>query len=133
MSQYRRLRCEALEDRRLLTTGSSSGTVFEDLDADGVQDEGELGLAGWTVVLERTEPLITIPNPAPNAGDKFGFSVAVADSHLVIGAQLDDTDAEDAGAAYVFDSKSGDLKLTLTSPNPATLDRYTAAKSMNTP
>jgi len=33
----RRLRMEPLEDRTLLSLGSISGTVFEDLDANGVK------------------------------------------------------------------------------------------------
>jgi hypothetical protein len=54
---WRRLHVEPLEDRVLLSVvptggGSISGTVFEDLDRDGIRDVGEPGLAGWTVELE---------------------------------------------------------------------------------
>jgi hypothetical protein len=44
-------RTEALEPRRLLA-GQISGTVFNDLDADGQQDISEPGLPGWTVYLD---------------------------------------------------------------------------------
>ncbi len=47
----RRLILEPLEDRTLLAAGSISGTVFEDFDGDGVQDDDEDGLSGWTVEL----------------------------------------------------------------------------------
>src|SRR5262245_19648660 len=43
------LRLELLEDRRVPAT--ISGTVFNDLDGDGVRDPGEPGLAGRTVTL----------------------------------------------------------------------------------
>ncbi|MDW8444849.1 MAG: S8 family serine peptidase [Acetobacteraceae bacterium] len=33
-------------------TASISGVKFEDLDGDGMRDEGELGLAGWTIFLD---------------------------------------------------------------------------------
>ena len=39
------------------TTGSISGTVFDDLNNDGIQDAGELGIAGVTVELTGTDDL----------------------------------------------------------------------------
>ena len=45
-----RLRLEALEDRTLLS--SISGTVFNDLNGDGIQQSGELGLPGLEVDLQ---------------------------------------------------------------------------------
>lgn len=38
--------------RVLAQTGSIAGTVFNDIDGDGVRDEGEGALAGWTVFLD---------------------------------------------------------------------------------
>lgn len=40
------------EIRVLAQTGSVAGTVFNDIDGDGVRDEGEAALAGWTVYLD---------------------------------------------------------------------------------
>ena len=48
-----------------------------------------------------TTPLATINNPAPAAGDGFGF-VAIDGVRVVVGAPRDDTPATDTGAAYVF-------------------------------
>jgi|GEM_PF-5993723 len=47
------LRVEVLDRRELLST--VSGQVFEDLNGNGVQDTGELGLAGWTVFADDNE------------------------------------------------------------------------------
>ena len=43
---------EALESRRLLSTGSISGTVFNDLNSDGKHQASEPGLTGWQVILD---------------------------------------------------------------------------------
>ena len=121
----RRLRHEPLEQRTLLAVGSIAGTVFEDLDANGVQDAGEAGLAGWTVALDRTdtaEPLLTIPNPTP-ADDWFGC-VAAMGNNVLIGASRDDTGAEEAGAAYLFDGTSGALLNTFLNPTPEAADHF---------
>ena len=37
------------------------------------------------------------------AGDLFGYSVAVSDTRIVVGAYQEDTPNTDAGAAYIFD------------------------------
>ena len=47
---HRRLQAERLEDRQLLAT--ISGTVFNDLNANGLKDGGEAGQSGWTVYLD---------------------------------------------------------------------------------
>ncbi len=48
--RHRRLQAERLEDRQLLAT--ITGTVFNDLNADGVKNTGESGQSGWTVYLD---------------------------------------------------------------------------------
>src|SRR3989304_5201557 len=45
----------------------------------------------------------TILNPTPVAADQFGFSVAISGTKVVVGANLDDTGAADAGVVYVYD------------------------------
>ncbi len=37
------------------------------------------------------------------AGDQFGFSVALTENSAVVGANLEDSEGDDAGAAYVFE------------------------------
>src|SRR5262249_25959062 len=47
-------------------------------------------------------PVVTWNNPAPGADDWFGLTLAISDSWVVVGAPDDDTGAEDAGSAYLF-------------------------------
>ena len=37
-----------------------------------------------------------------DAGDKFGYSVAIGSDHAVVGARLDDDNGSESGSAYVF-------------------------------
>jgi FG-GAP repeat protein len=117
----RRLRHEPLETRHLLS--AVSGTVFEDLDADGVIDVGEPGLEGWTVVLDRIDTLQAFANPRPDPDDGFGSAVIATADKVVIGARYDDTDATDAGIAYVYDL-GGNLLHTLHNPTPDADDQF---------
>ena len=62
---------ELLEDavNRFTYTASVSGHKFGDLDADGIWDTSEIGLAGWTIGLYKATELVQ-PSalPAPAAG-----------------------------------------------------------------
>ncbi len=64
------------------------------------------------------------PNPAPAAGDQFGYSVAVVGGNLLVGAPFADMGATDAGVAYLFDGKSGELLHTFQKPEPAAGDWF---------
>lgn len=46
-------------------------------------------------------------HPAPDAGDYFGFSVAMDGQYLVVGSPQDDDLAHQAGAVYVHDAATG--------------------------
>lgn len=48
-------------------------------------------------------------NPSPNVGDEFDHAVAIDGNNVLIGAGMDDTIAEDAGIAYLFDVDTGQL------------------------
>jgi uncharacterized delta-60 repeat protein len=65
-------------------------------------------------------PLRTFESPDPDSFDRFGFSVTFVGDRVVVGAPFDDTMAQDAGAAYVFDTDTGELIDRLFSPNPRT-------------
>jgi hypothetical protein len=71
--------------------------------------------------------LRTFLNPVPAADDWFGYAVAGVGKNVLIGANLDDAGATDAGAAYLFDGSTGKLLLTLTDPTPATGDNFGTA------
>ena len=49
----------------------------------------------------------------------FGEAVGAVGSNPLVGAYLDDTAGEDAGAAYLFDGATGNLLQTFLNPNPA--------------
>jgi hypothetical protein len=74
---------------------------------------------GMTVKL-----LTTFTNPTPATGDRFGFAVAaLGRDRMLIGACQDDTDAADAGAAYLY-STNGALLTSFTNPTPAADDYF---------
>ncbi|MBN2473708.1 MAG: lamin tail domain-containing protein [Pirellulales bacterium] len=70
------------------------------------------------------ELLQTFENPTPADGDRFGRAVAAVGNHVLIGAPLDDTGAEDAGAVYLFDGQTGELLHELRSPRPRANDQF---------
>jgi curved DNA-binding protein CbpA/predicted Ser/Thr protein kinase/outer membrane protein assembly factor BamB len=59
----------------------------------------------------------------PIAGDVFGRSIAAAGDRVLVGAYMDDTGAENAGVAYLFDAATGKLLQTFLNPSPA-IDEY---------
>ena len=104
---------------------SLSGTVFDDLDGNGIRDEGEPGLPGWTVDAFRydgvAELLRTIASPLSDQSGGFGRSMAVEGNRLLIGAP-DGNDG--AGLAYLIDATTGELLHTLSKPSAAAGDHF---------
>ena len=78
--------------------------------------------AAYLVTLNGTV-LAAITNPAPAAGDNFGWDVAMAGTNLLISAHQDDAGATDAGAAYLY-SPAGVLVTAITNSTPAANDRF---------
>ena len=62
------------------------------------------------------ELVLTLANPTPEPGDRFGESVASVGEYLVVAAPGDDSAGLDAGAIYVFDPNTGELVTTLFDP-----------------
>jgi len=71
--------------------------------------------------------LRTFQQPNPAAGDWFGNEVAAVGDNVLIGDLGDDTDAHDAGAAFLFDGKTGKLLQTLQEPSPHDSDWFGAS------
>ncbi len=72
-------------------------------------------------------PVATLNNPSPAANDRFGSSLAISGTRVVVGASADDTGATDAGSVYVYDVSSGTPTvpvLTLNNPDPAASDFF---------
>eukprot|EP00978_Attheya_sp_CCMP212_P027864 scaffold94496_cov24-Attheya_sp.AAC.1 len=68
---------------------------------------------------------VCINNPSPKANEYFGTSVAISNdgSRLLIGAYRDNTNATNAGSAYLYNSK-GDLLQTINNPSPEVNDLF---------
>lgn len=74
-----------------------------------------------------TVPLHTLANPAADAADQFGYSVAIDANMIVVGARFDDEGATNAGRAYVYDLSTGTPTVpvhTLNNPTPADSDAF---------
>ena len=81
-----------------------------------------------------TLPLATLNNPNPAADDRFGYSVAISGTRVVVGASLDDTGAINAGSAYVYDLSSAMPAVpvqTLNNPTPAAYDYFGASVAVS--
>ncbi|MBI2167755.1 MAG: pre-peptidase C-terminal domain-containing protein [Candidatus Omnitrophica bacterium] len=89
-------------------------------DNEGATDAGVVHVFDTT-----TGNLIqTILNPNPATSDEFGSAVAIQGQKVLVGAKLDDADAQDAGSAYLFDSETGELLHTFSSPDPEKQDNF---------
>jgi hypothetical protein len=75
--------------------------------------------------------LQTFTNPTPAEQDSFGYSLAVSDDYLVVGAAVDDTNANNSGSAYLFNINTGDLLYTFLNPTPADDDRFGSAVAIS--
>lgn len=80
------------------------------------------------------DPAWTIPNPTPIGtgflGDYFGESVAIYGEKILIGSQYDDSEAADAGSAYLFDLGTANPTLpagVFSAPSPSSFDRFGSA------
>jgi hypothetical protein len=144
---FTRLGIEPLEDRRLLSLGDllqswtdpstnpQTGCLF----GYSVAADGNLAVVGapYTsaqgfaatgiayVFNTSTHALVaTLANPAPENMVRFGSTVAISGSNVIVGAPGVDTAAADAGAAYIFDAATGNLLRTLANPMPAESDDF---------
>jgi outer membrane protein assembly factor BamB len=95
------------------TVASGAGAVF-------MYNAGNGGLR-WTAY-----------DPAPaGAGDTFGGALGVSGNYVVVGARSRDVGTIDVGAAYVYDTSTGNLLRTLNNPEPAVLDNFAAAVAIS--
>jgi hypothetical protein len=123
--------CEPVETRVLRASDGDSFDrfgIFVDIDADtcvsGAYLDEPAG-AGSAYVFERAGGVWeeTAKLTAPDAGGWFGVSVSVSGDLVLVGAQLSDAAAQDAGAAYVFRRDGGWVwEATLTGSEAAPFD-----------
>lgn len=70
-------------------------------------DTGALGAGSVYLFDTETGNLLqTLNNPDPQSNDQFGFSVSINDTDILIGTRYDDTGANDAGSAYLYQTDS---------------------------
>ncbi|MCB9979520.1 MAG: FG-GAP repeat protein [Rhodospirillales bacterium] len=92
-----------------------------------LDDPGGVSGAGSAYVFDTTTGnlIATLNNPAPNANDAFGVSIAVDGTVAVIGAFEDNPGGvSNAGSAYVFNTTTGNLIATLNNPAPTASDLF---------
>jgi len=75
--------------------------------------------------------LQTFNNPTPASGDDFGFSVSLSGNNVLVGAFDDNTGANDAGSAYLFDATTGNLLQTFNNPTPVSSDLFGFSVSLS--
>src|SRR5205807_709088 len=105
-----------------ISVAVSGNTVLVGADQDDTGAEN----AGSAYVFNATTGalVVTLNNPTPAYQYFFGVSVAVSGNTVVVGADLDDTGAVDAGSAYVFNATTGALRDTVNNPTPADDDEF---------
>ena len=94
-------------------------------------DTGALG-AGRAYIYDVTSatptvPVLALDNPNPGEFDEFGYSVAISNTRVVVGAPLVNNGANDAGRVYVFDLASAtpaEPIATLNNPTPTYDDQF---------
>jgi hypothetical protein len=77
--------------------------------------------------------LRTFTNPARTAGDTFGTAVAIDGNRVVVGAPWHDGPVADTGAAYLFDTVTGNLLATLGHSNVRAGEQFGAAVAIAGP
>jgi len=73
----------------------------------------------------------TFLNPTPELGDFFGTSVSISGNNVLVGAKFDNTGANEAGAAYLFDATTGNLTQTFLNPTPEFQDLFGLSVSIS--
>jgi outer membrane protein assembly factor BamB len=112
----------------------SAVAVSEDVVVvSAIQDDAGATDSGRVYVFQTsTGALIaTLDNPTPANLDRFGNSVSISGSTIVVGAMFDDAGAHDSGQAYVFDATTGALIATLANPSPSSFDFFGASVSVS--
>ncbi|MEB3175088.1 MAG: PEP-CTERM sorting domain-containing protein [Cyanobacteriota bacterium] len=75
--------------------------------------------------------LQTFDNPNPQEAGGFGESVSLSGTNALIGAFNTDAGVTDAGAAYLFDTVTGNLLRTFSNPDPKNDDRFGGEVNLN--
>lgn len=105
---------------RAVAAWGSNIVVAAYRDNTGAEDAGSVYIFNG----HSGELLRSLHNPAPGVKAYFGRSLAVLDDTLIVGADGDSTQAHAAGAVYLFEAASGQLRQTLLNPTPEEEDQF---------
>ncbi|MFM7906245.1 MAG: hypothetical protein ACKPA9_14120, partial [Microcystis sp.] len=95
---------------------------------------GATSLVGVIAPAQAFTPLSltkTFNNPTPEDYDGFGYSVSLSGTSALIGAYDDNTGAQYAGSAYLFDTTTGNLLKTFNNPTPEDSDNFGNSVSLS--
>ncbi len=96
------------------------------MDDTGANEAGRAYVYDFSGVTP-TVPFAVLNNPAPAFDDRFGNSVAISGTRVVVGASQDDRNASDSGSAFVYDLSGPTPSVavaTLNNPGPAGNDFF---------
>ena len=69
--------------------------------------------------------LLTIDNPEPDTKDEFGTAITAFGRDILVAAPRDEVNGvEAAGAVYLFDGETGEMKLKIPNPEPAAFSMF---------
>ena len=96
-------------------------------------DDTGVTIAGSAYLFDATTGnlLQIFNNPTPTTDISFSFSVSIDGNNVLVGAHTDDTNAINAGSAYLFDATTGNLLQTFNNPTPATDDFFSFSVSVD--
>lgn len=90
-----------------LPQGSISGTKFEDINANGIRDPGETGLAGWNITIKNTIDNTNVQTITDNNGN-YSFTGLTAGMYTIDETQKDSwTQTTPANGTYIVTITSG--------------------------
>ena len=95
-----------------VSLSGKNALIGDYLDNTGATDAGSADLFDT----ETGNLLQTLNNPDPQTDDRFGWSVSISDSNALIGAVFEDTGANNAGSAYLYQQQQQQQV-----PEPSTL------------
>ena len=87
-------------------------------------DGGEFAGAAYLFDIQSGQQLMKISPDDVDAGDRFGQSIAIDESIIVVGSVHDDDNGTDSGAAYLFDATTGMQLLKLLPIDGAPGDKF---------
>ena len=66
----------------------------------------------------------TLDDPTVTTQDNFGYSIAIQDERVLVGARRDDTFGTNVGQAHMFDRTTGSIIATFNDPTPTLQDNF---------